>query len=140
MFRKVQCHFSGIPIHFSQLFLIICILKWVLEVRKLQAPLFFGSIPTTKYYCINDIQKIYIHAINLFDLLQLCITCINYIVYFLKFLLIDTDTTSTAVAQQLGQNFNNKVHTYVRMYNMIIVIYTFFVKYKILFRIISVTI
>ena len=49
--------------------------------------------------------------INLFDLLQLHIKCIN-----LKFLLIDTSTTSTAVAQQLGQNFNNKVHTYVCMF------------------------
>ena len=39
-----------VPIHFRYCFHVICILTRVLEVRKLWVPLFFGSIPTIKYY------------------------------------------------------------------------------------------
>ena len=48
-FRKVQCHYSDTNT-FKIVFHVICILTSVLEVRKLWLPLFFGSIPTIKYY------------------------------------------------------------------------------------------
>lgn len=34
-------------------------------------------------------------------------------ILYLNCLLTDTDTTSTAVARKVGQNFNNKVQTFV---------------------------
>ena len=48
-FRKVQCHYSNT--NTLQLVLLQNLHPNMgLEVHKLQAPLFFGSIPTIKYY------------------------------------------------------------------------------------------